>query len=85
MVKEETSFIICASIYNQTCAYRYGRTNMHVVPECWYNLQSVAMGLQPQSALKSTLSMTISYIREAGLLQKWINQELDSVGRYVFC
>ncbi len=57
------------------------RIRLHVVSECWSNLQSVAAGVQRGSPIQEALSDKIGGMREAGLLQKWIGRELDKVGR----
>ncbi len=60
---------------------RNGETTLHIVGECWNGNQPVAVGLQPQSPLEEAFSTRIGIMRELGMLDRWIGQELDKVGR----
>jgi hypothetical protein len=49
--------------------------------ECWRSFEVVSLGLQKHSPLEPLLSGKIAKMVESGLTNRWIDAELDKVGR----
>ncbi len=60
---------------------RLGRTDLHIMEECWNSLELVTMALQKHSPLGPVLSREVMVLDETGVIQKLIRDELDAVGR----
>ena len=57
--------------------FRYGQPQLQVMKECVVPYR-VAFGLPKGSIHNAEISATIQHLLEAGLVNKWINEELES-------
>ena len=60
---------------------RFGATSFHIMDECWLSSIPVGLGVQRGSPLREVLSRKLNHLSEAGIVDKWIKDELDRVGR----
>ncbi|TRY75588.1 hypothetical protein TCAL_00528, partial [Tigriopus californicus] len=59
---------------------KLGQTNVFILDECFLSLP-IALGLKKRSPIKPMLDFKLKQLSEAGLLRKWIQDEISSFGK----
>ncbi|TRY75098.1 hypothetical protein TCAL_00607 [Tigriopus californicus] len=65
----------------QQLTNKLGQTNVHIMDECFLSLP-IAFGLKKDSPLKPMFDYKLRQLREAGLVEKWIADEISSFGKF---
>ena len=59
--------------------FRYGESNMHIIEECFASFQATFL-LPKHSTYTERMNQIIQRLHEGGLIQKWLEHEMDKVG-----